>query len=45
MGLIGGVWNGDGQAFNEFMVPNYGWLGGHLTAVSCGCVVWTDLVG
>ena len=21
MGLIRGVWNGDGQAFNEFMVP------------------------
>ena len=22
MGLIKGVWNGDGQAFNEFLVPN-----------------------
>ena len=22
MGPIRGVWNGDGQAFNEFMVPN-----------------------
>ena len=22
MGLIRGVWNGDGQAFNEFIVPN-----------------------
>ena len=22
MGLIRGAWNGDGQAVNEFMVPN-----------------------
>ena len=22
MGLIRGVWNGDGQAFIEFLVPN-----------------------
>ena len=22
MGLIRAVWNGDGQAFNEFVVPN-----------------------
>ena len=22
MGLIRGVWNGDGPAFNEFLVPN-----------------------
>ena len=22
IGLIRGVWNGHGQAFNEFMVPN-----------------------
>ena len=22
MGLIKGVWNGDGQAFNKFLVPN-----------------------